>query len=119
MRRLPFATSPSLPSAILAVPVSAALAVAMTGAGPAGTVAASTPTNPTGSWGALTGWPMVTVHSILLTTGKVLQFDGWQNPEPTQVRDPASKTFNNIVPASSIFCSGNATLADGRVLTSG
>ena len=28
-------------------------------------------------------WPMVAIHSILMDNGKVLQFDGWQQPEPT------------------------------------
>ena len=126
MRRLPFAPAPTLPVGALALALLFGTAGSPsslpTGPPPrlgAAAVAAGLPTNPAGSWGALTSWPMVTVHSILLPTGKVLQFDGWQNPEPTQVWDPAANTFHNIVPASSIFCSGNATMSDGRVLIAG
>ena len=62
----------------------------------AGTGPPSSPSNavtPTatngGQWSALMSWPMVAIHSILMKNGKVLQFDGWQQPEPTQVWDPA------------------------------
>ena len=64
-------------------------------------------------------WPMVAIHSILLKNGKVLQFDGWQQPEPTQVWDPTTQTFTNQTAPDSIFCSGVAELPDGRVLVVG
>jgi hypothetical protein len=72
-----------------------------------------------GQWGSLMDWPMTAIHSILLDNGKVLQFDGWQQPEPTQVWDPASGTFANQTAPDSIFCSGMAELPDGRVLVVG
>ena len=91
-----------------------------------GTGAASAPSNsvtPTassaGSWGPLLDWPMTTVHSILMDNGKVLQFDGWQQPEPTEVYDPATQTFATQTAPDSIFCSGMAELPDGRVLVAG
>jgi hypothetical protein len=76
-------------------------------------------TQPTGSWAPVQSSPIVSVHSILLNTGKVLQFDGWENPEPTSVFNPADNTFRTIIPASSIFCAGNANMGDGRVLVAG
>jgi hypothetical protein len=72
-----------------------------------------------GQWGALLNWPMTAIHSILLNNGKVLQFDGWQQPEPTQVWDPTTGTFANQTAPDSIFCSGMAELPDGRVLVIG
>ena len=68
---------------------------------------------------ALQSWPIVAVHSVLLHTGKFLQWDGWQTPEPTEVYDPAAQTFSTINAPSSIFCSGNVQLPDGRVMIVG
>jgi hypothetical protein len=91
-----------------------------------GTSPASSPTGqitPTstagGQWSPLMNWPMVAIHSVLLDTGKVLQWDGWQQPEPTQVWDPATQTFTTQTAPDSIFCSGMAELPDGRVLVVG
>ena len=55
----------------------------------------------------------------LTDNGKVLQFDGWQQPEPTQVWDPSSGTFTTQTAPDSIFCAGVAELPDGRVLVAG
>ena len=51
--------------------------------------------------------------------GKLLQWDGWQTPEPTDVYDPAAQTFTTVNAPSSIFCSGNVQLPDGRIMTVG
>ncbi|MGZ4330330.1 MAG: fibronectin type III domain-containing protein [Solirubrobacteraceae bacterium] len=72
-----------------------------------------------GQWAPLVNWPMTAIHSILLDNGKVLQFDGWQQPEPTQVWDPNTLTFATQMAPDSIFCSGMAELPDGRVLVVG
>jgi hypothetical protein len=91
-----------------------------------GTGAASTASNSVtpsvpagGQWGPLLTWPMVAIHSILMDNGNVLQFDGWQQPEPTQVYNPSSQTFTDQTARDSIFCSGMAELPDGRVLVVG
>jgi hypothetical protein len=91
------------------------------GTGPASSPSASvTPTaSSAGSWGPLMSWPMVAIHSILMDNGKVLQFDGWQQPEPTEVYDPATHTFATQTAPDSVFCSGMAELPDGRVLVVG
>jgi hypothetical protein len=82
--------------------------------------AAATPSaSSEGQWGSLLSWPMVAVHSVLLDDGKVLQFDGWQQPEPTQVWDPSSGTFTNQTAPDSVFCTGMAQLPDGRVIVVG
>jgi hypothetical protein len=91
------------------------------GTGPASSPSASvTPTSSGGGqWGPLLNWPMTTVHSILMDNGKVLQFDGWQQPEPTEVYNPATQTFATQTAPDSVFCSGMAELPDGRVMVIG
>ncbi|MFL5861219.1 MAG: fibronectin type III domain-containing protein [Solirubrobacteraceae bacterium] len=72
-----------------------------------------------GRWGPLLSTPMTTVHSILMDNGKVLQFDGWQQPEPSEVYDPSTGTYATQTAPDSVFCSGVAELPDGRVLVIG
>ena len=91
-----------------------------------GTSAASAQSNtvvpdpvPQGQFGTLMTWPIVAVHSVVLDSGKILQWDGWETPEPTEVYDPSSQTFTTVNAPSSIFCAGNAKLPDGRVLVVG
>ena len=40
---------------------------------------------PQGQFGALQNWPIVAVHSVVLDNGKLLQWDGWETPEPTEL----------------------------------
>jgi hypothetical protein len=96
-------------------------AINAVGTSPESSASAATTPSATagGQWGSLLNWPMTAIHSILLNNGKVLQFDGWQQPEPTQVWDPATGTFANQTAPDSIFCSGMAELPDGRVLVVG
>jgi hypothetical protein len=91
------------------------------GTGPASAPSASvTPTaSGGGQWGPLLNWPMTAIHSILMDNGKVLQFDGWQQPEPTEVYNPATQTFATQTAPDSVFCSGMAELPDGRVMVIG
>jgi hypothetical protein len=91
-----------------------------------GTSSASAPSNavvpgpsPLGQWGPLTTSPMVSIHTVLLNNGKLLQWDGWKTPEPTYLYDPTAGTYTEITAPSSIFCGGNAKLPDGRVLVVG
>ena len=74
---------------------------------------------PLGQWSSLMTWPMVSVHSILLNNGNVAQWDGWSQPEPTQVWNPSTQSFTNQTAPDSIFCSGTARLPDGRILVVG
>lgn len=91
-----------------------------------GTGPASSPSNavtpstaPQGQWGPLQTWPIVAVHSVLMHNGKMMQWDGWQTPEPTEVYDPAAQTFTTVNAPSSNFCAGNVQLPDGRIMTVG
>lgn len=75
--------------------------------------------DPQGRFGPLLPSPMVAVHSVVLNDGRILQWDGWATPEPTQIYDPKTNTFTEVTAPSSIFCAGNAKLPDGRVLVAG
>ncbi|HLK02321.1 MAG TPA: galactose oxidase-like domain-containing protein, partial [Streptosporangiaceae bacterium] len=91
------------------------------GTGPASAPSNSVTPNPViqGKWGPLQTWPIVAVHSVLLNNGKLMQWDGWDTPEPTEVYDPAAQTFTTVNAPSSNFCAGNVQLPDGRVMTVG
>jgi Galactose oxidase-like, Early set domain/Fibronectin type III domain/Glyoxal oxidase N-terminus len=91
------------------------------GTGPAS--AASSSVTPSaeaeGEWGPLTNWPFVAIHLFLLSTGHVLAFDGWQQPEPTYTWNPTTQEFTSATAPDSIFCSGMAQLPNGEVMTVG
>ncbi|MGH2852818.1 MAG: fibronectin type III domain-containing protein, partial [Solirubrobacteraceae bacterium] len=91
------------------------------GTGPAST--ASNPVTPSaespGEWGPLMNWPFVAIHLFLLSTGHVLAFDGWQQPEPTYTWNPTTQEFASANAPDSIFCSGMAQLPNGEVMTVG
>ena len=91
------------------------------GSGPASATSNSVTPEPNtgGQWSSVMNWPMVAIHSVLLKNGNVLQWDGWQQPEPTQVWNPSTQTFTTQTAPDSIFCSGVAELPDGRVLVVG
>jgi hypothetical protein len=74
---------------------------------------------PQGQWGPLITSPYVSIHSVLLNSGKLLQWDGWKTPTQTYLYDPAAGTYTEIDAPASIFCGGNAKLPDGRVLVVG
>ncbi|WP_096301203.1 fibronectin type III domain-containing protein [Jatrophihabitans sp. GAS493] len=91
------------------------------GTGPAATSNAVTPVAaPGGSWAPLRTWPIMPLATHLLYNGKTISWDGWQQPQPSVVWDPANPTvFTTINPPDSIFCDGAASLPDGRLLVIG
>ena len=92
-----------------------------------GTSAPSAPSNqtipssqPQGQWGALQTFPMVAISSILMDNGNFIFWDGWQQPEPTEVWNPANpQAFTTINAPDSVFCDGAAQLPDGRIIVIG
>ena len=75
---------------------------------------------PQGQWSALQNWPVVAIHSALLKTGRVLTWDGWQQPQPSMEFDLSTQTFmNQMNSPDDIFCGGMAELPDGRVIVVG
>jgi len=76
--------------------------------------------DPQGAWSALQSFPMVAISSILTDTGEFIFWDGWQQPEPTEVWNPATPTtFTTIDAPDSVFCDGAAQLPDGRIIVVG
>lgn len=75
---------------------------------------------PQGQWSALQTSPMVAISSILMDNGNFIFWDGWQQPEPTEVWNPAvPQTFTTINAPDSVFCDGAAQLPDGRIIVIG
>src|SRR5262245_51254133 len=73
-----------------------------------------------GEWAGPYSWPLVTVHTALLPTGKVLLWDDHTTSPGVQVYNPAngnlaSRPYN----ANNLFCSGQTALPDGRILVVG
>jgi hypothetical protein len=59
----------------------------------------------------------VAIHSVLLPTGQVLQ---WDLTNSQQVWDPVSGTFTDVTgTTTNLFCTGQTALADGRILVDG
>ena len=92
------------------------------GSGPASAASnAVTPgSSPGGQWSALQSMPIMALSSILTYNGKLVFWDGWQDPQPTVVWNPANPSvYTTINAPSSVFCDGGATLPDGRLLIAG
>jgi Domain of unknown function (DUF1929)/Fibronectin type III domain/Kelch motif len=75
---------------------------------------------PRGQWSSLQAFPMVAISSILMDNGRFIFWDGWQQPEPTEIWNPARpQTFTTINAPDSVFCDGAAQLPDGRIIVIG
>ncbi|TVZ03559.1 fibronectin type III domain-containing protein [Trebonia kvetii] len=75
---------------------------------------------PQGQWTAVQNMPFEAVSSILMDNGKFVFWDGWQQPQPSIVWDPATPaTFTTINAPDSVFCDGAAQLPDGRIIVIG
>ena len=84
-----------------------------------------------GRWSGIIDWDVVSVHTALLSNGKVVAYDS-EGPEPTEtyethdstraeVFDPTdrSRVRADVELGFNIFCSGLAHLADGNVFVAG
>jgi hypothetical protein len=70
-----------------------------------------------GQWSAPQNWSIVSVHTMLLPTGKVMFYP--YNDDP-RLWDPANNSITLLPKAGyNIFCTGHSFLADGRVLITG
>ena len=65
-------------------------------------------------------WPMVAVHAQMLPTGDVLGWTDYTINGGAQIWRRATNTFTDKdYPTTSLFCSGHAYMADGRLLVVG
>lgn len=70
-----------------------------------------------GQWSSVQSWPIVSVHTILLPTGKVMFYPYSDDP---RLWDPATSAVTTLPKAGyNIFCTGHSFLSDGRVLITG
>ena len=75
---------------------------------------------PQGQWSAVQNMPFEAVSSILTDNGNFVFWDGWQQPEPSYVWNPATpQTFTTVNAPDSVFCDGAAQLPDGRIIVIG
>lgn len=71
-----------------------------------------------GQWSAPIGLPIVAVSTALVHTGDVLMWDETGGGD-TFLWRPSSGAFTRVPNAANQFCSGQVTLADGRVFLQG
>jgi len=70
-----------------------------------------------GQWSKVIPWSAVAVHSHLLNSGKVLN---WEKGNQATVWDPATGSFSPVPnPFADLLCSGHTFLSDGRLITLG
>ncbi len=80
------------------------------------------PTDPSvlGSWGPVQDLGFVAVHTMLLPSGELLIWDGWEfNTTSTFIWNPQTGQLREIEIQSQLFCAGHSYLADGRLLVTG
>lgn len=74
-------------------------------------------TSVVGQWSPVQAWPVVSVHTQLLATGKVLFWDYSGN---SYLWDPATGNIAQPAqPGRNLFCAGNSSLADGKLFVPG
>jgi beta-lactam-binding protein with PASTA domain len=84
-----------------------------------GRVKVSTAADPAlvGQWSAVLPWSAIAVHSHLLNTGRVLN---WERGAQATVWDPATGAFAAVPnPWADLLCAGHTFLSDGRLITLG
>jgi hypothetical protein len=69
-----------------------------------------------GSWSSPVPLPAVAVNLVLLKNNKLLFYQDGASPE---VWDYINNTFTSVPAPADLFCSGHASLADGRILVVG
>jgi hypothetical protein len=73
-----------------------------------------------GQWAGPFNWPLVSIHSTLLPSGKVLLYDDHTDNAGAQLWDPVNDTLTaKPYVSQDLFCSGHTLLPDGRVFVTG
>jgi hypothetical protein len=92
----------------------------MTPVGAPATSPPGAPKDEVGSWTAPQNWPIVAVHTSMLSNGKVAAWDAFSaalNSE--QIWDPVTETMQPVPSGVNLFCSGHTLLPDGRLFVAG
>jgi hypothetical protein len=81
----------------------------------------SSPPDPTqsGVWSGTVPLPIVTVHSVLLPTGKILFWGGQTDGFDAIVWNPVLNTIESAPVPANTFCGGHEQMADGRIMVVG
>lgn len=70
-----------------------------------------------GQWSGVQNWPIVSVHTVVLPTGKVMFYPYGDDP---YLWDPSNSSLTQLPRVGyNIFCTGHSLLADGRVFVTG
>src|SRR6059036_2429651 len=70
-----------------------------------------------GQWSAVQTWPIVSVHTHVLPTGKVMFYP---YGDDARLWNPADNSITTLPRAGyNIFCTGHSFIADGRLLVTG
>src|SRR5687767_3209304 len=70
-----------------------------------------------GQWSGVQNWPIVSVHTHLLPTGKVMFYP---YGDDSRLWDPANNSITTLPRAGyNIFCTGHSFIGDGRMFVSG
>lgn len=78
------------------------------------------PPSTVGQWSSTIAWPTVAVHMALLPTGNVISWDGFADePNSERLWNPATGAFTAVPYGTNIFCAGQISLPDGRVMVVG
>lgn len=74
-----------------------------------------------GDWSSVKEWPVVPITMMMLPTGKVMFFPGWDGSgDDPRLWNPATDKIEELPKVGyDIFCSGHSFLADGRLLVTG
>ncbi len=78
------------------------------------------PASAVGSWTPPQNWPVVAVHTSMLSNGKVVTWDAFGAAVGSErVWDPATGAFQSTPSGINLFCAGHALLPDGRLFAAG
>src|SRR5688572_4803181 len=70
-----------------------------------------------GQWSGVQSWPIVSVHTHLLPTGKVMFYP---YGDDSRLWDPANNTVTTLPKVNyNIFCTGHSFISDGRLFVTG
>ena len=72
-----------------------------------------------GQWSGPFAWPIVAVNMALLSSGRVLAYDGQTAGFDARVWDPSTSLFSAVPALVNEFCSGLAGMPNGRLLVAG